>query len=58
MGLYTAGQCEHDPARALAQIYADPAGATPVVQPLCSDAYGNVEFFAAQNIYTLVYRSP
>jgi hypothetical protein len=39
MGLYTAGQCEHDPARALAQIYADPAGATPVVQPLCSDAW-------------------
>lgn len=46
------------PPSPLEQLYADPAGATPITQPVITDGYGHAEYYAAQGTYTIVYWSP
>src|ERR1700733_2346779 len=46
------------PPSPLEQLYADPAGATPITQPVITDGYGHAEYYAAQGTYTIVYFSP
>jgi len=46
------------PPTPLVQLYADPAGATPITQPVVTDGNGHAEYYAAQGSYTLVYNSP
>lgn len=46
------------PPSPLIQLYADPLGATPIVQPVITDGYGHAEYYADQGQYTIVYYSP
>jgi hypothetical protein len=46
------------PPSPLVQLYADPAGVTPVTQPVLTDGYGHAFYYAASNIYTVTYYSP
>jgi hypothetical protein len=38
----------------LAQIYSDPAGSSPITQPIISDGFGHYNWYAAAGAYTVV----
>jgi hypothetical protein len=42
------------PPSPLAQVYSDPAGASPITQPIFTDGFGHYDFYAASGFYTVV----
>jgi hypothetical protein len=46
------------PPTPLATLFADPAGATPLANPVVTDGNGNLFFYTATGFYTLVYFDP
>jgi hypothetical protein len=46
------------PPSPLVQLYADPAGVTPITQPVQTDGYGHAFYYVASGTYTVTYRSP
>jgi hypothetical protein len=42
------------PPEPLASVYADPAGAVPIVQPIITDGFGHYDFYALSGFYTVV----
>jgi hypothetical protein len=46
------------PPTPLATLFADPAGATPLANPVVTDGNGNFFFYTATGFYTLVYFDP
>lgn len=46
------------PPSPLIALYADPAGVTPITQPVLTDGYGHAFAYMAPGTYTVVYSSP
>jgi hypothetical protein len=46
------------PPSPLVQLYADPAGMSPITQPVVTDGYGHAYYYLAPGTYTIVYYSP
>jgi hypothetical protein len=46
------------PPSPLVQLYADPAGRTPITQPVQTDGFGHAFYYAASGTYTVTYYSP
>jgi hypothetical protein len=46
------------PPSPLVQLYADPAGLTPIQQPVQTDGFGHAEYYVAFGTYTVTIYSP